>query len=469
MASTDLELIKQLLGFVRSNYKTRKGFFASFLLILLTLNLPVSALIQLTIEHRIYAGVAIVFLHTIVWSLKSGFLILPSKKTIVAIAVEAEGKAYYHLKSIITQVRNQLRDLGLSPNFLILHLAHDRFKMEISNAHKYRESRGITLLIWGSGGNLKDKGKEVTPFKLYFTFPTGIIRRDQMKLLSLDAGLFLQDKKWLVYDEDTYTYTVTVTNDLLEVSLFILGISNLLTNRLEDGIILLERVKLLLNSRTQLTDILEAKKGRVNAILLSTLWVLFRNICLGKQTEKEFKIIKKVLELDPKSLAANLEMARIQFLRGHTDDSKQYNKRAYAVDRRNPLLLFNFAFFAILEKKYDSAIRFYNRIVLRKDIETNFPAIIEFLGECYDRDNTEKAYLFAMGAINLFYLDGVKGRIELGRFLNVAGDEQYKGMKDKAQQFLDQAKKSLEKEKKEKRARKKKNRSKRRGKKKRRH
>ena len=443
----NLPVYKEIIETISANYRTKVGFLTFFLIFI-----PIFAIfrlspIQLESQQIFYTIIGISLIHSVVWLFKSGKIIIPpAGKILVVSSIKTEEKAHYYLKSIWHYLHTELIDLDILPLFSIRHIGHDRFRQDLREAHHYREANNIDILIWGNAQNLKERGKDVAPFKLYFTYGVKFSRADQKIQLALDSALFVGDKQWLVYDEDSRTYTATVTNDLLEVTFIFLGISFMMLGKLDLSIKILQRAIILLDKKNEQTPIGVAKRKRAKDLLSEAIWEEFNEIRSGDKL-RALGLMKRFLDLNPRSFPAHIGIARIEYELGNTNGAIEWTKKAREIEPRNPVLFINFAFLRILEKKYDRAARWYNKIALRRHIDTNFGEIIEFLGQHYDKEQDEHAYLFAMGVINFFHLDKGTGKNQLRNFINIASDPRYGGMVRLASQYLGTGRKEKKRDK----------------------
>ena len=427
----------KIIDWVRPIYKTWTGFFVSFLLLIPILALFKAFSIPLTHWEAPTSVLIVGVIHFAVWSVKSGKIIIPTDKILIVFSIEATGKAYTHFQDIFTQLSNVLRDLDLLPLFALRRIGHTAFRREIKFAHQYREDHKIGILIWGNAQNLKEKGKEVAPFKLYFTYEIKITDADQRDLLAADSALFMSDREWLVYDEDSRTYTATVTTDFVEVSLILLSISFLMQGQYDRAILILKQVQILLGEKQDRSTIGLAKQGRVNGLLFQALWAKLLDIRFV-DIDGSYVLVERLLKLSPRNAVVWIEKARLEYLRGNIRAAKSCNKRARSFDRGNPLLLFNHGFFAILEKKYKVAVYHYNIITSRDVSNVNIASVVDFLENHYELDKDEHAYLFALGTINLFHFDKERGREQLQKFIQLATNSGYDVMVEKASEYLEE-------------------------------
>jgi len=103
------------------------------------------------------------------------------------------------------------------------------------------------------------------------------------------------------------------------------------------------------------------------------------------------------------------------------EGAKDYIEKAKNIDKNHPTIYIDSAFFAILDKNYESALFWYEKVMnLIASADLAVIPLLEFLFDRYKENKNELAYLFAIGIINYKFVDREKGLSDLSNFIRKA-------------------------------------------------
>jgi len=162
-------------------------------------------------------------------------------------------------------------------------------------------------------------------------------------------------------------------------------------------------------------------QGRINSLIIET------NLKLG-DTEYENKRYGKArkcyLEIDKYKInkfRIYLKLGVIEYFFNNLEGAKDYIEKAKNIDKNHPTIYIDSAFFAILDKNYESALFWYEKVMnLIASADLAVIPLLEFLFDRYKENKNELAYLFAIGIINYKFVDREKGLLDLSNFIRKA-------------------------------------------------
>lgn len=303
-------------------------------------------------------------------------------------------------------------------------------------AGNYREKKKLDLIIWGkfSKDNLKLDSKNVNVIDLNFTF--GHPRDPDNKIghmIIMDIKSNLATKSyWKIVEDNSFEDVKIISNNLFDISIYIVAVSLKMFGRIGTTIKLLE----------SLYENLTVRQDPFKERLVPHLINCYELIVLDAVFDKNIYSIgkeccEKILKIKGNDLFGLSNLAVFQYHMGQKKEAKATVDKLLKSHPRAPVTEVDVAFFKILEKDYKGAFKHYQRLLNCTPEQLNFNIIytIEFLNGIYDATK-EPALLYARGFLSYFYADKKIGRHDLKDFLKKGNDHTYKEMYRSAKRIL---------------------------------
>lgn len=386
----------------------------------------------------ILAGIQIV--HLILWAIKRSWFFDPEALSMAfAISTEENSREYY--REIKKQFKQQIFSKNLGRFVRVRELPSD-MKFETSEvAEAFIIKKGIRVLIWGDTTEAKLNNAPFTQFNIKLSYQHGIVDSVRRTKFLADIGTAIQRKSWGVWKPHSYFGLVVVAGNVLEISLFTLGmclasIPNF--SYLTKSVDVLEDLNNILQNRKQDANFpnLDFVKQKVRSVLrdaynllMGFYWETKKNI--GKAIEYGEKAIK----LDENNFIAHQNMAVFRWLNNEQEKARYHTKRAWRIRPGHPLPRFNMAFFNFYDRKFEQGLRRYKKI--KDETATNVVDVVEFLEREYEKVPDNLGLLFASGWLNVKFVDQLRGIDKLKEFLSKSkGNGEYALLTEEAQKVL---------------------------------
>jgi tetratricopeptide (TPR) repeat protein len=402
------------LMFIEKKWKSKIGLLVEIVLIFLLL-------VKFRVNIFQWYSILILLTWITIWYIACGRYIFPSSKYIVIYCIKTDNETLNHYKKIFKKLSDKLDTFRLNEIVKIYDISSEIIN-NTRQAEIYRKKKNVDYIIWGNSFKETKNGKTLINFKLHFTFKINKLLQEKMDLFKKDLILILGTRDWIINSDNTLTEEEKIVNNFIEVSMFNIGIYLLTDYKLYDAIYFFNKLKLMISLMQEDTY----KKyiiGRINSLILESN-LLLGNIKHGKGNYEEAK--KCYLEVDKFKIKNKFEiyirLARIEYLlTGNIDKAKEYTDKAKKINKNHPVVHLNYAFFGILDKRYDSALYWYKKVLNSvKPIDVQIISLLEFLYNEYDKNREEFAFLFAIGALNVKFADSIKGISELSKFIKNA-------------------------------------------------
>lgn len=405
------KLFELAISLLKKNWKSILGLLSGILIIII-IGFP------LNIPFKPYVILSLSVIWILLWIIKSGRFVFPTSKYLIAFCIKADDKARVHYKKVFDKLQKELDTFNLSKSIKILNISPDIVSNR-KQAEKYRETQNVDLVVWGNAHSETHNGKDIVNFALSYTFRLNEALRAKMTLFSLDFTLVVGTRDWTIKLDNTLFEEVKVVHNFVGGCLFMIGIHLLTDNKLRDAIEVLNTLRLMIDNMRE-DDFKKFIRGRINSLIVDTYFLL------GKVENERgnYKHAKQYfMELEKfvfNKFHTYVQLARLEYLLGSLANAKKYTKKALKIDKHHPVIYLNRAFFRILEKKYDSALFWYKKLITLKLANVDFAALLEFLHDRYTENKKELAYLFAMGFINYRFFDRENGVLDLSNFIKRA-------------------------------------------------
>lgn len=402
----------------KSNWRTRNGFAViALLLILGTFEFLSITKIAAELNTKILVAGVVVFCFFVYWSVKSGRLSLPSGRISLLLSMKIDEDSEKYYRSIKQALESRLVDLDLKKKIRLAELGTDVIS-DNDDANRFAIQQGVDLVVWGDVLSAKKEGIPYSKFKLRYTFRH---KRLPLKLFGVflaDVGLSLIRRKDDILDKDSYGDIIALVEDVLEPSLFIIGLALLVGNEYARAYEILTKLRdMLLTATREHTDTVRTVLlGRVNALLIEILLGQGDGAFDFGRFQSAKKFYEDVLAVNPENLAVCTRLALICYKLGDIGSSKRYTSRAEEISKGNLFTLANEAFYALIELKWDTALSKYKKFETVPSVPFNVLESIAFLDEEYIKTKN-KGLLFAIGFFNILFVDRKEGRKTLESFI----------------------------------------------------
>ncbi|MCI0532353.1 MAG: hypothetical protein L0Y74_10490 [candidate division Zixibacteria bacterium] len=349
----------------------------------------------------------------IVWFVKSYRIPFFGKHLRIAIRLDGLDSTEEDKREIQQQILKQASywDMGNKINFV--ELPKDVKFLTPKEAEDYVWKRNLDLLIWGDIRKGNVSAQEMTAFKFNFTYNYLSPADNRVRnMVAQDVALALMNRRWYIRKQNSLIDVDIVAKNVLEASTFIVGLCLLSWSRNMKAIELFEKTLANVSNGKEFQQFRERLRE-----ILHRLYHIEAEITryTNNDNGKFNYYLKRMLELYPSSLAANLGLARSAYLDGNIKIARQYTNDAEKFNPKNKLPLLNHAFFAILDKQYDKGLKLYKQVASLEFLDDAINVVL-FLEDEYKNHQDEPALLFAAGLVNYHFCDKNRGKRQLRRF-----------------------------------------------------
>ena len=417
--------------------KTKWGLFIGFILIGFLWSKYILPYYQ-THEQLFYVITFCLFIGFLsFWFFDSGRVILSKHGYKVILCLKTQdAKSSEYIQNSISLLKTELDKLGILEKFRIINIGQDIIKNQ-KQAHNYRESHDVDIIIWGSIFSGTKQDKEVCDFKeLFFTYkiPGAVVAANLINIFKTDINIALVNRDWNIYEINSLPDTEKISGHLSEIVMFIVGVIYCQEREFaKDSILILEELFELLNRQTvgervaidsekntlQLSPQM-LRKGRILEILLN----VYKNLGVYLVESCDYQngsfYLGKFYNYKKKDTNVLSCLALCAFYLNDLAAAKKYTDEI--VNKKNQIYLFNQAFFGIYDKNYASALHYYKETLkIKNEVTTDIATkVIAFLDERKSEYPNELAYDFAIGFINYYFCQKDMGNQELRKFVKRA-------------------------------------------------
>ncbi len=410
-------------------WKTKRGLIAVAILIFTFFTLllfPGLAVLDLTpsISYKTNTILIAELIWLVTWFVKSYRIPFFGKHLRVAIRLEGLDSTDEDKRELQQQILGQARNWDIGNKIEFVELPKDVSFSTTKEAEGYAWKKNLDLLIWGDIRKGSVNAQEMTTFNFNFTFnyltPADTRVRN---MVAQDVIIALNNRRWYIRKQNSLIDVDIIAKNILEVSTFVVGLCLLSWSRNANAIELFEKALANVSNDKQF----EGFRGRIKEILHKLYHLEVDNIRFSNCDSDKLKYyLEKMLDLYPGSLAANLGLARSAYLYGNLKAARQCTNDAEKFNPKNKAPLLNHAFFSILDKQYNKALKLYKEIASLEYLDDTINVVL-FLEDEYKKRHDEPALLFAAGLINYRFCDRNRGKRQLRRFEKSVkkGDDPY--------------------------------------------
>lgn len=165
-------------------------------------------------------------------------------------------------------------------------------------AHKYRETKGVELIIWGKTdyGNLNNE--KVLLFEVHHTVYISKSLADRLNYFLADLTLMLAKKDWQIKEINELDEYKIVASNFLETILFIIGLYFSQDGQLNNSIKIFEYLLPILVNKEKDNKILEfqIQSGRVRTLLIEMYFLYGRVLHDSDKIKESLEYLNKIPE-----------------------------------------------------------------------------------------------------------------------------------------------------------------------------
>lgn len=385
-------------------------------------------------EYNNVLSIIAIFVYFIFWLYFSGRLFLSTKIRIL-FAIKHNSEAERYIEHIERAIRSEIDALNLTKAINIKKMPSDFIISDRKKAENYVKTKMIDLLIWGYTLEGKLQKSQITEFRLSFTYLYRILPEPVKAVFIKQIDSNLRGRYWRILDEKSFSDIQVVSTNIIEVSLFIIGLCLYVRGELIKSLELFEKLKILLNKKDEAAfpDMPIIKK-QVDSYLVEGFRFIGERLREINPVESK-KYFEKLLYINPNDSSAHLNIAKLCWVvdndlkaaRSHTDKVTDSNFK--------PFTYYNYAFFAIKENDPLNVLRYYQRI--KSFPSENIVDIVAFLQNEFSKEPENILYHFALGYINIYHQDLDIGIDELKQFIEKAkGKQEYDELVKNAEPLL---------------------------------
>lgn len=419
------KLLEVLLGTTK-DWRSKKGLLAGALITFIGYILIITGLKQVIIIPSklilILPLVALELIWLVIWLFKSYRLPIFSKRINLAFSLKSEGDTSAIVQEVEKEMRREMQLLSVTESLKIIELPTDVKFEAYREAEKYITKKDIDLLIWGDTKSGSSEGKSIIELKLKFTYNYKIPISEGLKnLLSREVHISMMNRKWAIVREQSFKELDIIAMNILQVSLYILTICLTLRNNFDMAIEICE--KLQANVRT-LDNMAKKIFGVFIERTLQLLEELYRIKAEAYRWRNNSNIEKlyldKMLDINYNSYPAHISIARWYYKNGQEQKAREHNNTAEKLQPKNPLSKLNYAFFSLVDRKFEKAAELYTEIKKENYDSRIVLGVVEWFDEEYEKNKHNLGLLFAGGFFNFYLLDPKRGEKQLKKFMKLA-------------------------------------------------
>ena len=430
-----IDSIGRFIAYARPKRRTKGGLLLAYMfLFLIFFIVPLDFLPF--IKRIILYIISSLFVY-ILWLFISGRMIIPSKNIRIAFALKAIDPSTQNVIDVtISRVKEQLKILKVLQQFKFYEIGTDIFETN-EQAEKYNRKKNLDLTIHGT----VYKGKEKSSYRYdlknsSFTVHIRKSKKEEFfqQLFLEDFAAMIQNRTWIIDDNNDLNDTIKVSENFLEIILSIIAIIlstrsdtlNLSITLIETLLPILDKkfdpkIKISKSKDKQLIKIpVELiRSGRLRKILTNS-YVHISRIYIGdKRYQDALSSLQKGLKLGANKINCFTSLALVHYHLENIDKAEEYTNKINKLSKNDPYYFVNKAFFSIKRKKYKEVKSHYSN--LKKYYKNEYVSIVEqvikFLNERIQEDPDEFAYLYAIGILTYNFIDKKDGLNVINMFL----------------------------------------------------
>ncbi len=338
-----------------------------------------------------------------------------------------------YFKEIKKNFNKIIDNFSLSENIKIKDLSTIKKFENRKEAERFVKNKNIDLLIWGDFSNdtLKKKNKKVSNIDFKFTYRYPDDKKGKIgKMIALDINSKLAQKQyWKILESNSIEDVRVITGNLFDLSLYVVALTLKLYGRIGESSIIFEKLSIKLKDKNDNFSN-SVIKHLINCYALFIIEAIYK-----KNFGKGIKFCKKIMKFQGNNLFALANLATLQYKIGETKESEKNVNLMLKLYPGNSLTEVDVAFIRILQKRYNSAFKHYERLIKSGDVSFKITEIIEFLDNEYE-NTKEPALLYGSGILSYYWGDKKIGKDDLRLFVKKIDNEIYKKMRRKACKIL---------------------------------
>lgn len=333
------------------------------------------------------------------------------------------GNYFEQIKKNVNSISNKS---GVYKQIIINDFSNIQKFRNKDEAESFINKKGIDLIIWGGFTNdiLKVDGENINEIELHFTYGHPDDKKNIIgKMILIDISSKLAKKNyWKIVESNSLRDTKIVSNNIFDISTYIIALTLKIYGRLEKSLELFERLhNNLVERKDDFQKEIVPHLYNLYQVLAIENWTNRNNIKLGSD------LCRKILIIKEDDFFALSNLATCQCKLGNNEEAEILVERLLKLYPKESVTPVDVAYFRILQKNYTSAYWHYRNLLTFKVINFEPQDVIEFLFAEYEKSN-EPALLFGIGIISYHYWDKKLGEDNFNQFLQKANETEYKLM-----------------------------------------
>lgn len=335
------------------------------------------------------------------------------------------GTYYREIKRKLTEAisSNHLNDV------IQIHDFSDIKKFSSNNeAESFKIKKDLDLIIWGgfSEDGLKKDGELVNKLDLKFTYGHPDDKEKRLKnMIILDIGSKLATKNyWQILDLNSSLDTEIISNNIFDISLYILGLTLKLSGRIGKALKIFETLSLSLDTRK------DDFSNQITPHILNCYTIFINDCTLGKN-RKKFEIGRdycvKYLKILPNDFYALSNLAALQCVLGEENQAEENIETLLKLYPKLSVTELDVAYFRILKKNYTNAYKHYDNLSKFKSVDFYPQQVVEFLYAQYE-SKKDPAFLYGVGIVSYYYGDRHLALQAFNEYLDLSNENVCKQM-----------------------------------------
>lgn len=294
--------------------------------------------------------------------------------------------------------------------------------------------KAVDLIIWGRFSNdvLKSGGKAINKLKLNFTYyhPDDRMRKiGAMLLMDISSKLAIKNF-WTITEDDSLHDVEIVSNNLFDVSTYIVGVILKLFGQIEKCIDILE----------PLYEDLVARHDDFATHIIPHLMNCYELMVIDaipnrKKYQRAKLYCQKILRFKPDNYFGISNLALFQYRTGEQAQAQGNVETLLRLYPREAATEIDVAFFRILQGDYKNAFKHYLRLSKMPSVPIEPQQTVAFLGEEYEKTK-EPAFLYGSAIISTYFGDRELAEIDFKTFLKKFNEQDCKQMYRNARRLL---------------------------------
>lgn len=352
---------------------------------------------------------------------------------VLMFALDTDPEADAYLQKAMRGMRYRLGNIPTQHKVVIKRIHHSEVTAR-KQADELVNGKKADLVIWGDFADAMVNGEPVSVLEhISYTHRLTPVMQRNLNLYRRDIVLAMGGREWLVRHKQSLSDIIRLQDNFADISLFVIAVQMFSDeSSVDDSVLVFEH---LLSSAERLDR--QALADRLKGFLIQSVLLQATFASHAGRWQQAKTYAERLAQMGVSGASIDTILARASYELGDEPSARKYTEMLQERDPGNSIVLFNTAFFAIMDKEYDVARDTYDRLHKYKKLDNDPREIAKFFSHRIEADSCEIAFLYARGVVNLWYCDRESGIVDLRLFLSKAGDSGvYLPMATRAKELL---------------------------------